>query len=53
MNASEEVQDVLKDFYKEKKHIGLSNTSSILAVRAFDDFDIPTQFQIALGDKGE
>ena len=44
MNVGEEVQDVLKDFHKEKKHIGLSNTTSILAVRAFDDFNLPTEF---------
>ena len=37
MNVCEEVQDVLVDFHDKKKHIGLSNTSSILALRAFDD----------------
>ena len=44
MNASEEVQDVLVDFHLNKKYIGLSNTFSILAVRAFDDFNLPTEF---------
>ena len=53
MNVCEEIQDVLVDFHDKKKHIGLSNTSSILVVRAFDDLNLPTEFQISIGDKGD
>ena len=53
MNVNNEVKNVLKDFHKQKKHIGLSNASSILAVRAFNDSKILPEFYITLGKKGE
>ena len=44
MNVNEKVQSVFIDFYENKKYIGLSDDSSILALRALDDINLSTEF---------